>query len=809
MRRGLRWAVLVLSALGLAGAGAAVWSHARLVASLPQLDGLRSLPGLSSPIRVERDARGVPTLRGASRADLSRALGFVHAQERFFQMDLLRRRAAGELAELFGRAAVEADREIRIHRFRRVAGKVIARAAPDERAVIEAYAEGVNAGLGALGAHPFEYALLRTDPLPWKSEDTVLVVLAMFVTLQDEKGRRESTLGVMADTLPPALFEFLASAGTDWDAPIVGEAFEQPAVPGPEIFDMRAQGAHPIHLAARGEGSSATFSSFGREGWGEGVAVGSNNWAVAGAHSGHGGALVANDMHLEVAVPNTWYRASLVWQEGGEELRMTGVTLPGTPAVVVGSNGHVAWGFTNSYGDWGDLVVLEPAPGVPDAYLTPEGPRRFERADETIRVKGGPDESLQVAGTVWGPVVDRDHRGRQRALRWVAHEPEAVNLKMLRVESARSLDEALTLANGSGTPAQNFVCADRSGRIGWTIMGTIPRRVGFDGRLPGSWADGSRRWDGWLAPSEYPRVVDPPGGRIWTANARVVDGGMLARLGDGGYDLGARARQIRDDLRAVEKASERDMLAVQLDDRALFLARWQELLLRSLTAEAIAKDARRAEARRFVDGWGAHAAIDSVGYRLVRAFRLRVRDQVFAPLTGACRRADPGFEYRRAGFQWEGPLWALLSQRPMRLLDPRFSSWDELLLSALDAVLDDLLKHGGPLAQRTWGERNSPVVGHPLSGAVPFLGRWLDMPRVPIAGDFNMPRAQDGGEGASERFAVSPGRETEGYFHMPCGQSGHPLSPHYGDGHDEWLRGTPAPFLPGPSSHTLTLTPES
>jgi penicillin amidase len=251
-------------------------------------------------------------------------------------------------------------------------------------------------------------------------------------------------------------------------------------------------------------------------------------------------------MHLGISVPNTWYRLSLVFPGVDGERRVTGVTLPGAAFVVAGSNGHVAWGFTNSEGDWADLVVLEPDPGNPDAYLTPEGPRTLERGTETIEVAGEKAETLVVESTVWGPVIDKDHAGRRRALAWVALREGGLNAALVRMESAGSLDEAQALAAEAGIPNQNLVVADAAGRIGWTIIGRIPRRVGHGGSVPTSWADGTRRWDGWLAPEDYPRVVDPPSGRIWTANARVVGGEKLAKVGVGGYDLGARQGQIRD-----------------------------------------------------------------------------------------------------------------------------------------------------------------------------------------------------------------------------------------------------------------------
>jgi penicillin amidase len=305
--------------------------------------------------------------------------------------------------------------------------------------------------------------------------------------------------------------------------------------------------------------------------------------------------------------------------------------------------------------------------------------------------------------------------------------------------------------------------------------------------------------------------VDPPSGRIWTANARVVGGQKLAKVGVGGYDLGARQGQIRDDLLALEKATERDMLHVQLDDRALFLARWQKLLLGVLTPDAVAGDPRRAEARRLVEAWGGRASIDSVGYRIVRACRERVRGFVLDPLLAPVRAKDP--KRIRPGTapnaRWEGPVWALVTGRAPHLLDPRFETWDELLLDALDAVLEELAEGGRPLVERTWGERNTTLIRHPLSRAVPRVGFFLDMPPEPLPGDSNMPRFQSPTSGASERLAVSPGHEERGYFHMPCGQSGHPLSPHYADGHAAWAKGDKTPFLPGPAANVLTLVPGS
>ena len=337
----------------------------------------------------------------------------------------------------------------------------------DERDMLAAYTAGANAGLAALGAPPFEYLALRSEPAKWRDEDSLLCALAMYRDLQGRQPWQESLLGLMRETLPPALAAFLAPVGTEWDAPIEGDPIPMPAVPGPEIVDLRrAQPEEPVARAVPPPDLGALAFLGVPLGLGpagdDDMVRGSNNWAVAGTHTVHGGALLANDMHLGISVPNTWYRVSLVFPGVDGERRVTGVTLPGAPFVVAGSNGHVAWGFTNSEGDWADLVLLEPDPGNPEAYLTPEGPRMLERETETIEVKGEKAETLAVESTIWGPVIDKDYAGRRRALAWVALREGGLNASLVRMESVGGLDEAQALAPEAGMPEPE----PRRGRLG-------------------------------------------------------------------------------------------------------------------------------------------------------------------------------------------------------------------------------------------------------------------------------------------------------------------------------------------------------
>ena len=455
----------------------------------------------------------------------------------------------------------------------------------------------------------------------------------------------------------------------------------------------------------------------------------------------------------------------------------------------------MAWGFTNAFGDFIDYVRLVPEPGRPGWVRTDSGAVALDTVRAQVAV-GDDVRQIETVETPWGPVTARVN-GVDYAMQWGTQRTGATDLGLMDLEGATTLGQALDVANRSGIPNQNFVAGDRAGRIGWTIAGRIPHRVGRDGRRPVPSTDPDARWDRFLRPDEVPRVVDPAGGRLWTANARVVDGAALATLGDGNYAPGARAQQIRDGLRALSApVSERDLLAIQLDDRALFYGRWCRLMLRTL-ADAPATPARQRLAA-VVEGWSGRAAPDDAGYRMVREWRTAVVDRTLPPLLAGV--GDDRFELPARD---EPAVWALVTERPAHLLPPGAGSWDALLLAAADGLSD---AYPDPAAA-TWGDRNTLVMEHPMASAIPGLGGRLAMPRVRQPGDQRMPRVSGPSFGASQRMVVSPGHEADGIFHMPGGQAGHFLSPYWGAGHDDWVRGRPSPFLPGPTRWTLRLTP--
>ncbi|MCB1044910.1 MAG: penicillin acylase family protein [Acidobacteria bacterium] len=750
--------------------------------SLPVLDGKLTLPNLSSDVQIVRDHAGVPRITAKSRRDAAAALGFVHGQDRFFQMDLMRRMASGRLAELFGDRAMSVDERFRIHRFAQLAEQIVDQWSDEDRSITISYTEGVNAGLAAQKAKPFEYFLLGEDPEPWKVTDCLLVTFAMYCDLQDERGRDEYSRGLLAQTLPPEVFRFIARDGTPWDAPIVGDISEQPQIPPAGIWKPK--------VTAHIEGAERTIP-------------GSNNFAVDGTLTADGRAILASDMHLGHAVPNIWYRAVMdvpAFDQPDRRVRLVGVTLPGTMALICGSNGSVAWAYTNSYGDYGDMIKLKMADEK--TYMTADGPLPLKEFKEVVHSKSGLSHEVTFKETIWGPVVHESPRGGLFVHRWVARDVEGTNLNLLRLESVTDLSTALDVANTCGIPGQNFVCVDRSGQIGWTIAGRIPDRGMDPPRVPQDWSTGVGVWRGYVAVDDTPRVANPVDHRIWTANARVTDRQGLSVIGDGGYDLAGRAQQIRNLLFESDHFSERDLLAIQLNDEARFLRPWHQLLLTTIESRPQAfSEAYRA----FVANWGDHAATDSVGYRIVRGFRSKTHQELRTMFTQDAADRDPWFDSGSLT-QFEGAVWQLITEQPPHFLPAGYKSWNEYLVAQATEVEAELKL---PLKDRTWGERNRSAVEHPMASSIPLLGKYLNMPSHPLPGDAHMPRVQFPSFGASERMIVSPGHEEDGIFHMPGGQSGHPLSPYYRVSYEDWVEGRPSPLMPGQPEHTITLTPNN
>jgi penicillin amidase len=420
--------------------------------------------------------------------------------------------------------------------------------------------------------------------------------------------------------------------------------------------------------------------------------------------------------------------------------------------------------------------------------------------NEQIRSAGKPVLNFTIGESDGNPILAGDGDGHLLALRWVAQQPGAINFNLANMVFANDIESAFSIADRAGVPAQNFMIADANGKIGWRIIGARAQRPGFCGTPVVSARDCRQDWD--ITTTDAPHIINPDSHRLWTANNRTLDGSELAEVGDGGYVNGARAKQIRDDLFAKDQFNEKDLLAIQLDDRALFLERWHTLLQSENN-----KGAALSELAQAAQHWDGHASPDSVSYRIVRAWRLAVQSRIADGLTAPAQVAL-GKDFDMPSLpQIEGVTWPLLEQRPMNLLPKTYATWDALLEDAAQQVRNDLAKRG-PLAQRRWGELNTAQICHPLANALPApLKSTLCMNADELSGDSHMPRVTAPAFGASERMVVSPGHEADGIFHMPGGQSGNPLSPFWGAGHEAWVKGEATPFLPGETKYVLKMTP--
>lgn len=757
-----------------------------LRASLPDYGGTRTLAGLNAPVAVARDDQGVPTLDGASRSDIARATGFTHAQERFFQMDLLRRQAAGELAGLVGEAALPVDRRHRRHRFRAHAEARFAELPLADRRLLADYTEGVNAGLSALGSRPFEYWVLRARPQPWRPEDTLLVVYAMYLQLQKDTWIEEQRRGRLAACLPRAWRTFLDPIASPWDSGLRGGRHSLPAIP----VSAAPQAPVPEDREAPGYLRHAR---------------GSNQWAVSGERSPGTGALLANDMHLGLRLPNLWYRMRWTYPGDTGGVTVTGATLPGTPLMIVGSNGHLAWGFTNAYADLADWVIIDgPSPSV--ATPADDLPAGWQRHRETLAVRGGEDRSQTVVWSPHGPVISRTADGRPLALRWIAYDANALNLGLRHLETARAVAEALAIGRETAMPTQNLMVVDADGSLGWGPIGPLIERPHHSGRLPTLWSADQASWRP-VAPRDYPRLINPADGQLWTANNRVWDNATAARFGDGGYALGLRAQRIRDILTRRPSWDAPAMLTLQRDTRSPLHAPWGAWM--RATAERV-YPADDAFGRALIGRLAAHsdrADPDSVAHRLIHEFRRAVAGRVLDPILATCADTGLAADYRILP-RYELPLRALLRARPEHHQPLGYDDWTSLLDGALQAVVAPLDGDPDALRSHTWGQANQVQFAHPLTPFLPIPRGWLNIPPEGLPGDTHTVRMQTPVEGVTLQMIVAPGQEAMGIFQMPGGQSGHPLSPYYRAGHRAWVEGRPTPFLPGPSHQRLRLKPE-
>ena len=794
--RNLRRVVVAVFVL-IVTVGAAVMTL--MWASTPQLSGAAELAGLSAVVQVDRDQNGTVVVNARNWLDAARTIGYVHAQERFFEMDLTRRSAAGELSALFGMETLAIDKVKRVHRFRMRMRQNWDKLPANDKKILSVYAEGVNAGLSALPVRPWQYLLVNASPEPWRVEDSLLVIAEMYYVLQSRNINDSYAEALLRERIGDKLFNWMKPRGGSFDATLDGSVWPPARTPSVAEIDTRFAQFAPTKVSDK-----ATMPKELPDARDEEFNPGSNNWAVSAARSRHGVPMIADDMHLALSVPNIWFRSQFELKEGadGKPVRLTGISLPGVPGLVVGSNGAVAWGFTSAEGDWFDWIPLRESTDS-SQYMDGNQSLPFEVVNETITVRGRPDVKLAIRHTPLGPVIHA-HGGRAFVLNWMAHWPGAIDARLDDMLWATDVDAAILVAQSSGVPQQNILIADAAGNIAWTLAGRLPeRRKTCAGGPRKGFSAVAEVPTSWMPQKAYPLIKNPADGRLWTANSRQLGGAEGEKIGEGRGDLGARAQQIRDRLREQDTFDEVSLHLIQRDTEARLLKRWVSLVGR--IAESQSQRTGFGDVRRLVARWNGRADADQAAYAIARTFRINIQEKLKNTWINA---AAPDFKHHvpRDG-RMEYAVWPAVSEQPMHLLPLPFMSWDEFLAQELADVIAQFNIRHGSLEAATWGRINAANIAHPISEALPWIRHWLNMPATPLGGDNHVPMVATKTDGASQRMVVAPGREASGILSMPGGQSGHPLSPFYGAGHRDWLDGTPTPFLAGPARHTMMMRP--
>ena len=730
----------VLVVLLLAG-GAFVWFGSAVRGAMPTLDGTVVVKGLSAPVTVVRDGQGVPSITAQTLDDLFFAQGYVTAQDRLWQMDMMRRYAAGELAAALGKDYVSVDREQRVLGLREVAQHSLAQASAEERAQLDAYARGVNA---YIAEHqyglPLEMRVLRYFPRAWTAEDSLLVGASMAEMLNH---------GTYLDDLNRE--KILARLGPELTSDLYVESSQRDIVPGHDLDEIEPSGEAPDteqeaaklpvaekHSARRRRHRAevrgfkeqgfkvSRFQGFKFQGIGEskvnypsqaGMAsssaeimdrtrAGSNNWVISGAHTQSGRPLLANDMHLAHRIPNTWYEAHL----SCGEFDVAGVTLPGTPWVIVGHNRRIAWGFTNLGPDVEDVFVENF--NQQGEYQTPEGWRKPEVRHEVIHVKRGRDVEMDVLVTRHGPIISGEMTGekRQLALKWALQE-RGLTLPFFAVNSAQNWEQFRTAFGRFNGPGQNVVYADVDGNIGYQATGLAPLRAAGDGSLPVSGADDAHEWTGYVPFEEMPSVYNPPSGIIATANGRVTPNGYKYSLTKE-WESPYRTERIYRVLRQNKKFTAADMLALQTDvqsDLDKFVAQRMVYAL-DQTERASARARSAADILRRFDG---KLSTDSAG----AAIEQRARQWLTQTLLES-KLGDDAESYR--WFMKTVWLENTIAFQPARWLPAQYQSWDALLAAAVEAAVNDP-QAPRELANWKYGDYAMVQVAHPIFGNVPWL----------------------------------------------------------------------------------------
>jgi penicillin amidase len=837
LRKTALWLVAGVLVLAMIGAGTLVWSIRR---ALPDHDGTASLPGLSAAVTVQRDKLGVPQIYATSPEDLYRAQGYLHAQDRFWEMDFRRHVTGGRLAELFGAGQLETDAYLRTMGWRRVAEQEWALIAPESRTYLTAYSEGVNAWLAqhSGGEMSLEYTILGLQnsgytPEKWDPIDSLAWLKAMAWDLRGNMETEIRRAALLAKELSAEQIEQLYPAYPyDRNVPIVAggavsgvgsaeAAFNLSAATPPAASVRTAIGASGDVLGALQAGLDRTPNLLGDGGSG----IGSNSWVISGSLTESGKPILANDPHLSPSMPGIWYQIGLHCACGAAAMEVAGFSFSGVPGVVIGHNARISWGFTNLDPDVTDLY-FEKVTG--DQYEVDGKLRPLTTRQETLQVAGGKDQVITVRSTGHGPLLSdasEDLRklskdGYALALRWTALDPGRTADALFALNRAGNWTEFRAAAALFEVPAQNMIYADVDGNIGYQSPGRIPVRGKGDGRWPAPGWDSAYDWTGFIPFAQLPNVLNPASGYVATANQAVI-GPQYQPFLTRDWSYGYRSQRINDMITSTSKSGKislDDVQRMQFDNRNGFAPTLVPWLTQ--TAPEAAKDAVK-----LLDGWDYQQPEDSAAAAYYNAVWRNLLRLLFDEL--GYGQADDAYP-ADGGDRWFEVVRGLLDH-------PESPWWDRagtdahetreqiLTLAQSDAVQELKKAQGDDPKDWRWGAMHTLTARNATfgeSGIGPI--EWLfNHEATGVSGGDSIVNATGwtAGEGyevdavPSMRMIVDLSNLDNSRWIQLTGNSGHAFDTNYDDQYELWRTGQTVPFrfakesIDAATEHTLTLRP--
>jgi penicillin G amidase len=807
---GTRVVLWLLVILVLLAAGAVSYAYFVARAALPQLDGTLQVKGLSAAVKVTRDGHGVPTIEAATLEDLFFAQGYVTAQDRLWQMDIMRRFGSGELSEILGKDTLKIDREQRILGLRAAARKSLQLASPRDRSYFEAYARGVNAFIEGHGSGiPIEFRILKYRPKLWQAEDSIVIANQMVKDLNyytfGDMLAREKVLAKLGPELTSDLY-----VNRSWhDRP--------PTVMREDLNDQLNQGdTGDEDDGDDGPDNSVTRQrSTGTEMWAQHppeAVNGSNDWVVSGAHTVTGKPLLSNDMHLGHQMPNLWYEAHLKSASQSGNLDVAGVTLPGMPYVIVGHNQRIAWGFTNVGPTVADAFIE--TFNAQGAYQTPQGWQQPEHRSEVIHVKNESDFILDVKTTRHGPIITDILPGetRQVALRWTMYD--GLHMVFFDVDTAQNWEEFRKAFSQLDAPGQNVVYADVDGNIGYQATGRVPVRASGDGSLPVSGADDAHEWTSYIPFEKLPSIYNPPSGVIGTANGRMTPDGYPYSI-SANWEAPWRTERIYHVLESGRKFAASDMLALENDvhsENDLFAAE-RFVYAVDHAAKPSTRVKQAAELMRNWDGrMVASSAAPTIAVHSAQELTRLLLESHLGPAPKGPREQENTLSWKTYAWQMR-TVWLqnVLLHQPKRWLPEKYPNYDELLTAAVEAAVNgDAPKD---LASWHWGAMNAVEIDHPVLGKIPFVRRWAAPGVNEQSGSGYTVKAVTHHHGPSERFTANLADLDQSTLNTVTGQAGNFLSPFYMDQWKAWYEGSTFPLafsshaVEASGAHRLVLEP--